>query len=121
MIEWARGIAVSQRGDSGVEYPFIMQAIKATSKVKYLIEEQQVNPLIRDDNNDIPLNLAALDGSLEVIKYFVTEKQCSVTERGQWGRTSLHNASQEGHLEIVKYIVLGGRAASESIHQRQRQ
>ena len=58
-----------------------------------------------DAEDDTPLPVASLGGSLDVIKYFITEKNCRPMEQGQFGRVPLHSASCNDHLAAVKCFV----------------
>jgi len=72
---------------------------------KYLVEEKDCDPMIRNENGHTSLNIAALSGHLNVLRYFVHERHCNPKEGGWHGKTPLHDASQKGHLNIVMYLV----------------
>ena len=44
--------------------------------VKYLIEEQQCNPICRDKFGNTPLRYAAGHGKTEIVEYLITKHQC---------------------------------------------
>eukprot|EP00731_Ephydatia_muelleri_P038873 Em0959g1a len=73
--------------------------------VKYLVEKHGCDPLgrmtkeaptpcgsiVRKDDQDTPLHVAALSGSLDILMYLLKkERKCSPGCPGQWGRSPLH-------------------------------
>jgi len=50
--------------------------------MKYLIDEQHVDPSCRNKHGDTPLHFAAWDGQLEAVKYLIAEKHCNSMLRG---------------------------------------
>ena len=75
-------------------------------KIKQLVENQHVNPLLKDKYGDTALHYAAMGGDLSVMKYFIEEQGLSPACQGQYGRTALHHAAEYKHLELVKYLVV---------------
>ncbi len=52
------------------------------SLVRTLVHEYKADINARDDNNDTPLNVAALAGKEEVVLVLTKEFDCDVTVRG---------------------------------------
>ena len=50
--------------------------------IKYLIDEQCVDPSCRDEDGNTPLHIAALHGQLEVVRYLIAEKRCNSMCKG---------------------------------------
>ena len=70
--------------------------------VKYLINEQGVDPSCTNNNGSTPLHFAK---SVEVAKFLVEEKHCDANRRNKHGNTLLHTACDFGHLDVVKYLI----------------
>ena len=51
------------------------------------------------------LNLAALNGHLDVVKYLIPKFADRRFESDNYGNTCLHCAAQDGHLAVVKYLI----------------
>ena len=73
--------------------------------IKYLVEDETLDPECRDMNNCTPLHIAASEGHLEIVKYLVMEKICDQNCKSDGGLTPLHCAAQEGHLHVVRHLV----------------
>ena len=85
---------------------FIMHLKVVTlTSIQYLITEQGCDPRTPDNNRDLPIHIACLNGHLSVVKYLITEQHCDPTCRGQYGRTPLQYASQGGHMDIIQYLI----------------
>ena len=74
--------------------------------VKFLVEENNYNPMQRDDQGMNAVHVAALAGNLQVMKYLITERDCNPACPGPLGLAPLHLASEQGHLDMVKYLVI---------------
>ena len=91
----------------------IFQACKAgdLNSVKWLIEENHVNPnsrisestypLFDKKSNFTPLIFACLNNSLPIVEYLL-QKGANVHAKDAYKRTALHYACIEGNLPIVK-------------------
>ena len=81
--------------------------MKGLDVVKYLIDEQQVNPSCRAMAGRTPLHGAVIAGQLEVVKYLVTEKHCNPMCENDDGVTPFDGAIRHGHLELSKFFSEG--------------
>ncbi len=59
----------------------------------------------RDDHNDTPLHVAALNGKEEVVLTLIKEFGCDINIKGQLGRSLLHHACHGGHVYLVRTLV----------------
>jgi ankyrin repeat protein len=79
--------------------------------VRYLVAEQQVDPMCQTERGDTPLHQACQDDdNMDVVVYLVNAMSQHlplkdvVSCRGIYGRTPLHSAALHGQLKIVKYL-----------------
>ena len=73
--------------------------------VEYLTNEMHYDPLKMTSWGSNSLNIAAVNGHLEIIKFFSELNQDFVNAKDRWGRTPLYDATRKGHLNIVKYLI----------------
>ena len=76
--------------------------------VKYLEEKHAYgcDPSGKDNQGNIPLHVAALSGSLDILMYLTEERKCSQECPGQWGISPLHQACHKNeNLAMVMYLV----------------
>ena len=96
--------------------------------VKYLVTEQQIDPLCEDDYQNTALHRACAGGSLAVVEFLTSElkkynpiKELCSDLRNKWKNTPLHKSSVEwplgyssilhhaamkGHIDIVKFLTV---------------
>jgi ankyrin repeat protein len=78
--------------------------------VRYLVAEQQVDPMCQTEDGDTPLHQACHD-NMDVVVYLVNAMSQHlplkdvVSCRGRDGKTPLHAAAFKGQLKIVKYFI----------------
>ena len=77
---------------------------KLTS-VQYLIEKYSIDPNIKNNYGDTPLNVAAETGDLQIVRYLTEKHLCDKEVRGNLFYTPLHNACFGGFLPVVKYLI----------------
>ena len=63
--------------------------------------------MTKDDNDDTPLHIAALGGSLSTVCTLIDELKCDPNTKGFEGRIPLHYAAQMGHVDIIRKLVQG--------------
>ena len=73
--------------------------------VKYLTDEQQVDPSCQNENGITPLHLASKFGTLETVKFLTDEKHCDPLCRNIPGDTPLHWAAVGGRLDVLKFFI----------------
>jgi ankyrin repeat protein len=80
--------------------------------VRYLIAEQQVDPMCQTERGDTPLHQACRDdNNMDVIVYLVNAMSQHlplkdvVSCRGKDGHAPLHTAALYGQLKIIKYFI----------------
>ena len=80
--------------------------------VRYLVAEQQVDPMCQAEDGDTPLHRACHDDSnMNVVVYLVNAMSQHlplkdvVSCRGKDGDTPLHDAALYGQLKIIKYFI----------------
>ena len=78
--------------------------------VKYLVIEQQMEPLCEDEYGNTPLHRACAGGCQAVVEFLTSEheKYTPITQlasdlKNKWNSTPLHSAALNGHLEIIRY------------------
>ena len=59
----------------------------SVSLVQTLIREHKADANAQDDNNNTPLNLAAISGKADVALSLINEFGCDPNVRGQFGRS----------------------------------
>ncbi len=70
-------------------------------------EERPEDLNIADFAGNTPLQIAALDGFVDLVK-FLLNKNCEVNTKNEEGDTPLIDAVENGHLEIVKLLLEHG-------------
>ena len=75
------------------------------SVVEMLMTRHSVDLYARTNQNELPLHLAAKEGSTELVKAFINDFNCIPNEKGINGRTILHEASRNGHVELVETLI----------------
>jgi ankyrin repeat protein len=79
--------------------------------VRYLVAEQQVDPMCQAEDSSTPLHKACHDDNMDVVVYLVNAMSQHlplkdvVSCRGSNGRTPLHSAALYGQLKIIKYFI----------------
>ena len=73
--------------------------------IKYLINEQRCDPLLRDNDGDMPIHIACHGGHLNVVKYLIAEVKCNPNSLGYKSRTPLYQACYNGHMDVIKYLI----------------
>ena len=68
--------------------------------VRFLVEEGKADVDKVNDNNQTPINIAALMGRLEVVQ-FLLSKGADCTIEDKWGLTPLARAQEQGHAEVA--------------------
>lgn len=77
--------------------------------VKYLVENQELDPYERDEGGDTSINVAAYNRRLEILQYLIEGQKYNPSCLGMWNRTPLHAACQKEHnLPVVRYLVEQG-------------
>ena len=71
--------------------------------VRWLIEQEHVDPSIPNRSGLLPLHLACKHGSLELVKLLSSHGNVKSITRG--GDTTVHMACRSGSSEIVKYLI----------------
>ena len=78
--------------------------------VKYLVDEQLVDPLCQAEDGSAPLHLACVGGNIAVVAYLVKEMskylplKDIVNCKNNEGAAPIHTAALCGHLEVVEYF-----------------
>ena len=75
------------------------------SLVRKLINEHKINVNARDDHNDTPLLVAALNRKEEVALALINEFGCDINLKGAFGRSLLHKACQGGNVSLVQKLI----------------
>ncbi|WP_370107212.1 ankyrin repeat domain-containing protein [Wolbachia endosymbiont of Chironomus riparius] len=88
-------------------YTFLPHAAKHChlNIVKYLIEEQNVDPNFQDELGNTALHYAAARNRLPLVQYLVDEKHVSLDIQNKIGNTPIHVAAKDNRLDIVKYLL----------------
>jgi ankyrin repeat protein len=80
--------------------------------VRYLVAEQQVDPMCETEGGSTPLYLACQhDNNMDVVVYLVNAMSQHlplkdvVSCRSKDGQTPLHTAALKGQLKIIKYLI----------------
>lgn len=86
--------------------------------VRYLIEDQNLNPRFQDTLGRTSLHYACLkDNSLLIVKYLVEEHGCNPSEKDNQKNSPLCVAASSGSLDILKYLI-EGKACSTDLYDR---
>ena len=51
--------------------------------IKYLITELDCDPIISNNDGNLPLHIACRSGDFHATNYFITEQNCDPNSRGQ--------------------------------------
>ena len=73
-------------------------------RVKQVYEERPQDLNIADNAGNTPLQIAALQGYVEIVE-FLLEKHCEVNTRNIERDTPLIDAVENGHIEVVKLLL----------------
>lgn len=73
--------------------------------LKFFLDENDIDPNIRDEKGWTPIHVASYFGHLNIVKYLVEEKYCTAHIKENNGFTPAMLANQEHHQFIVKYLV----------------
>ena len=76
--------------------------------IEYLVTEASCGLATPDDDGNLPLHIASLNGRLNLVKCYIKRYKCDVASQGKNGYTLLHCASQGGHLDIIQYLITEG-------------
>ena len=75
------------------------------SLVQSLIHDYNADITARDDENNTPLHVAALNGNKEVALFLIKEFGCDINIRDPLGRTLLHRVCENGKVSLVKSLI----------------
>jgi ankyrin repeat protein len=64
---------------------------------------KKANLLARNNSEEIPLHLAAVNGHLDVVKLMVASN-VDIGMRSKYDSGTIHYATRAGHLEVVKFL-----------------
>ena len=74
--------------------------------VKYLIQEREYDPIIKDKDEKTPLHSACVSGQLEVVEYLVDVYEVNVSSCDNiYKESPLGTAAKCGQIKIVKYLI----------------
>ncbi|KAH0788080.1 ankyrin repeat domain-containing protein [Histomonas meleagridis] len=73
--------------------------------MKYLVEQQEIEPTLPNNAGDTPLNIACKEGKMEIIQYLIEERHVDIEILGADSRTPLHNACCCWNTNVVRYLV----------------
>ena len=73
--------------------------------IQYFITEQGCDPVMKDNNDDMPIHIACLNGHFNVVKYLISEQRCDPNSKGEFGGTPLHSACESGFMELIQYLI----------------
>lgn len=72
--------------------------------VKYLCEEQCINPEIENDASERPIHIACFSHHLQIVKYLCEVQKVDMNVPDFAGFTPLHCACYVRDLELIKYL-----------------
>ena len=72
--------------------------------MKYLINDHELDPLFRDNEDKTPLHIACEAGRLDIVMYLVNDQKVDPGYTSG-DNTPLHGACGGGNLELVKFLV----------------
>lgn len=108
----ANGADKNKRDHIGAYRPIHWAVSNKQIKIAELLIEKKVNLNKTTDSGDSPLDLAALNGDLDMVKLLVEnganieKKYLGDVDHSRSDRhMPLHKASKKGHLEVVKYLI----------------
>lgn len=79
------------------------------ARLKFLIENEHIDPNQPDEQNTYLLHWAAINNRLEVVKYLVDEKGVRIDQiGGELEATPLHWAASAGHSRVISFLVKRG-------------
>jgi hypothetical protein len=88
--------------------------------VKYLVEEQEVDPKSKDKKGAMALHCAASEGYLDIVKYLVEELKVDPRSENEEKATALHYAAagrQEiDNKKVIEYLVQQGIELNETFN-----
>lgn len=73
--------------------------------IKYLLEEQKLDPNTKNAEGKTLLFPACSSGNLELVRYLVEDKKLKVNVKIDKGQTILLSVCQSGNLELLKYLI----------------
>ena len=73
--------------------------------VQSLIHDYHADINARDDSDNTPLHVAALNGKEEVALSLINEFSCDINVRGGLGRSLLHEACRGGNISLVQSLI----------------
>ena len=76
-----------------------------SSLVQALIREHDADVNVRDEVDDTPLHVAAVEGKIEVTSSLISEFGCDPNVRGKCDRSVLHNACEHGSVSFVRTLI----------------
>ena len=91
---------------SEIKFPALLEACRGGSlaRVKYLVEEQHVDPhSCKDDDKNSPLHWASLYRHSDIVRYLVEEQNCDVECRNMEGVTPLHYTAS---FDLMQYFII---------------
>ena len=74
-------------------------------KAPLFLPPSQADVHARDDQNNTPLNVAAINGKTGVALCLINEFGCDPNVKGQFGRSLLHNACEGGSVSLVQTLI----------------
>ena len=77
--------------------------------VKYFINEQNCDPMTRDNDGGTPLHIACRYGHLNITQYLINEAHCNPLCENNDGDTPLHYACKYGNTRIVQCLLSTGK------------
>ena len=102
-------VIISSMYKEGVQYDHTylhMATIRGDLEiVKFLIEDQQCSPQVKDSAGLTPLHLASKYGHIDIVRYLITAQNCSVVCKANDGSTPSSFAITNNHINIATYIL----------------
>ena len=75
-----------------------------TELVRWLVQENDINPLMRSSFGDTPLHDAAFRGHIRTVECLHMELKCRLDIANELHETPLCSAVAAGHLNVVEYL-----------------
>ena len=99
-------VALNDDGDHGDFKLHIASQKGDLQEVMWLVEEEHLSPLQKNEHGKPALHYAAWSGHLNVLRYFVEDRGCNAGYQDQSeGWTPLHCAAVNKHLDIVQFLI----------------